>query len=127
MPTYSRPGEPSGYDFRYDGESFFQEEIWPRLAHRASAFERCGHIRGPAGLYSVTPDRSGIVGIVPGFSNLIESHSFTGRGVMQSRAIGRGVAELVVGQRFETLDLSPLASARFLGKDSALVTEDLHI
>lgn len=124
---YSRPGEPSGYDFRYDGESFFQEEIWPRLAHRASAFERCGHIRGWAGLYSVTPDRSGIVGIVPGFSNVIESHSFTGRGVMQSRAIGRGVAELVCSQRFETLDLSPLASARFLGSEGTLITEDLHI
>ncbi len=83
-------------------------------------------MRGWAGLYSVTPDRSGIVGLVPGFSNLIESHSFTGRGVMQSRAIGCGVAELVVGQRFETLDLSPLVSSRFLGEGS-LVTEDLHI
>lgn len=124
---YSQPAEPSGYDFHYDGYEFFEQEIWPRLAHRASAFERCGHVRGWAGLYSVTPDRSGIVGFVPGFSNLIESHSFTGRGVMQSRAIGRGVAELVTRQRFETLDLSPLAGARFRGDASRHVTEDLHI
>ncbi len=123
---YSEPAEPSGYDFHYDGDEFFEQQIWPRLAHRASTFERCGHVRGWAGLYSVTPDRSGIVGLVPGFSNLIESHSFTGRGVMQSRAIGCGVVELVVGQRFETLDLSPLVSSRFLGEGS-LVTEDLHI
>ncbi|MEE9279111.1 MAG: FAD-binding oxidoreductase [Myxococcota bacterium] len=124
---YSEPAEPSGYDFHYDGDAFFEAEIWPRLAHRASSFERCGHVRGWAGLYSVTPDRSGIVGFVPGFSNLIESHSFTGRGVMQSRAIGRGVAELVCGQRFETLDLSALVGSRFLGDGRALVTEDLHI
>ncbi len=123
---YSQPAEPSGYDFRYDGDAFFEQEIWPRLAHRASAFERCGHVRGWSGLYSVTPDCSGIVGRVPGFSNLIEAHSFTGRGVMQSMAIGRGVAELVCDGDFRTLDLSALDGQRF-GDPSRLVTEDLHI
>ena len=124
---YSSPAEPSGYDFRYDGDAFFEEEIWPRLALRSSAFERCAHIRGWSGLYSVTPDRSGVVGAVPGFSNLIEAHSFTGRGVMQSRAVGVGVAELICSGRYETLDLSPLASGRFTQDPSTWVTEDLHI
>ena len=124
---YSSPAEPSGYDFNYDGDSFFQEEVWPRLALRSSAFERCAHIRGWSGLYSVTPDRSGVVGAVPGFSNLIEAHSFTGRGVMQSRAVGVGVAELICSGRYETLDLSPLASGRFTQDPSTWVTEDLHI
>ena len=96
---YSQPAEPSGYDFRYDGDAYFEAEIWPRLAHRASAFERCGHVRGWSGLYSVTPDCSGVVGWLPGFSNVIEAHSFTGRGVMQSFAVGRGVAELICHQR----------------------------
>ncbi len=123
---YSNEGEPSGYDFRYDGESFFEREIWPRLAHRSSSFERLGHVRGWAGLYSVTPDRSGIVGRVPGFSNLIEAHSFTGRGVMQSFGIGRGVAELLCEGSYSSLDLSPLCGDRF-GDPTRWVTEDLHI
>jgi glycine/D-amino acid oxidase-like deaminating enzyme len=123
---YSTPGEPPGYDFSYDGRAFFEAELWPRLAHRMSSFERCEHVRGWAGLYAVTPDCSGVVGRVPGFTNLIEAHSFTGRGVMQSYAVGRGVAELVATGRYETLDLTPLASDRF--RDPArFVTEDLHI
>ncbi|MFQ5512822.1 MAG: NAD(P)/FAD-dependent oxidoreductase [Myxococcota bacterium] len=124
---YSSPAEPSGYDFRYDSDAFFEREIWPRLALRSSAFERCGHVRGWAGLYSVTPDCSGVVGRVQGFANLIEAHSFTGRGVMQSRALGRGVAELVCNGAYETLDLSPLASERFLRDPATWVKEDLHI
>ena len=124
---FSSPAEPSGYEFRYDGEAFFEAELWPRLAHRASAFERCRHVRGWSGLYSVTPDCSGVLGQMPGFSNAFEAHSFTGRGVMQSWAVGRGVAELICDGRFRALDLAPLAGERFLAGPDALVKEDLHI
>jgi glycine/D-amino acid oxidase-like deaminating enzyme len=124
---YSNPDEPSGYAFHYDGDAFFEAQIWPRLAHRASAFERCRHVRGWAGLYSVTPDCSGVVGRVPGTSNAIDAHSFTGRGVMQSRAIGRGVAELIVDGRFASLDLAPLSPARFEAGRERWLVEDLHI
>ncbi len=124
---FSNPDEPAGYDFRYDGDAYFEREVWPRLAHRASAFERCHHVRGWSGLYSVTPDCSGVLGRLPGFSNALEAHSFTGRGVMQSWAVGRGVAELVCDGAFRTLDLSALAGERFLRGPEALVKEDLHI
>ncbi len=77
---YSNADEPTGYRFDYDGDEFFEREIWPRLAHRCSAFERCHHVRGWAGLYSVTPDCSGILGRVAGIANAFEAHSFTGRG-----------------------------------------------
>jgi sarcosine oxidase subunit beta len=124
---YSNPGEPAGYAFHSDGDAFFEAEIWPRLAHRASSFERCGHVRGWAGLYSVTPDCSGLVGRIAGTSNAIAAHSFTGRGVMQSFAIGRGVAELIAAGRFESLDLSPLAPERFEAGPEHWLVEDLHI
>ena len=89
---YSTPDEVPGFDFDYDGDEFFESQIWPRLAHRCSSFERCGHVRGWAGLYAVTPDCSGIAGRVGGFSNLFEAHSFTGRGVMQSFGVARAMA-----------------------------------
>lgn len=123
---YSIPDEAPGYDFDYDGDAFFEAEIWPRLAHRASSFERCGHVRGWAGLYAVTPDRSGIAGRVDGFANLFEAHSFTGRGVMQSYAVGQALAELIAQGRFGALDLSPLTRRRF-GDPARWVTEELHI
>jgi glycine/D-amino acid oxidase-like deaminating enzyme len=123
---YSTPDEPPGFDFAYDGHAFFEEEIWPRLAHRASSFERCGEVRGWAGLYAVTPDRSGITSAVPGWSNLFEAHSFTGRGVMQSYTVGRGVAALIDTGRFEDVDLTPLSRTRF-ADPARWVTEELHI
>lgn len=123
---YSTPDEPPGFDFQYDGASFFEREIWPRLAHRASSFERCAHVRGWAGLYAVTPDRSGIAGAVKGFANLFEAHSFTGRGVMQSYAVGQSMAELIDSGRYETVDLAPLAGDRF-DDPERWVSEELHI
>jgi len=123
---YSTPAEPPGYAFQYDGRAFFETELWPRLAWRMSSFERCEHVRGWAGLYAVTPDCSGVVGRVAGFANLLEAHSFTGRGVMQSFAVGRGVAELATTGRYESLDLAPLAGDRF-HDPARFVTEDLHI
>jgi sarcosine oxidase subunit beta len=123
---YSTPDEAPGYDFDYDGHDFFEAEIWPRLAARSSSFERCGHVRGWAGLYDVTPDRSGIAGAVRGFANLFEAHSFTGRGVMQSYGIARAMAGLVATGRFEEVDLSALTRERF-ENPGRWVTEDLHI
>ncbi len=123
---YSIPGEPPGFDFAYDGRAFFEAHIWPRLAHRASSFERCDHVRGWAGLYAVTPDRSGIAGAVEGFSNLFEAHSFTGRGVMQSYGIARAIAELVDTASTGDLDIGALARSRF-ADPARWVTEDLHI
>ena len=123
---YSIPDESPGYDFDYDGAAFFESEIWPRLAHRSSSFERCGHVRGWAGLYAVTPDRSGIAGLVDGFANLFEAHSFTGRGVMQSWAVGQAMGELIATGRYGALDLSPLTRNRF-ADPAQWVTEELHI
>jgi sarcosine oxidase subunit beta len=123
---YSIPDESPGFDFDYDGDAFFEGFVWPRLARRASSFERCGHVRGWAGLYAVTPDRSGIAGRVDGFANLFEAHSFTGRGVMQSFAVGQALAELVTTGRYGAIDLSPLTRRRFQDRERWVV-EELHI
>ncbi len=123
---YSTPGEAPGFDFDYDGRDFFESEIWPRLAHRASSFERCGHVRGWAGLYAVTPDCSGIADRVESFANLFEAHSFTGRGVMQSYGVAQGMASLITTGRFDAIDLSPLNRSRF-ADPLKWVVEELHI
>ena len=123
---FSLPAEPPGYDFTYDGVEFFERHVWPALAHRCSIFERCRHVNGWAGLYAVTPDRSGIAGRVEGFANLFEAHSFTGRGVMQSYGVARAMAELVATGRYGALDLSALSRMRFTDP-GRWVKEDLHI
>ena len=122
---YSIPEEAPGFDFNYDGEAFFMEHIWPRLAQCSSVFERCKHVRGWSGLYAVTPDRSGITGPVGGFTNLFEAHSFTGRGVMQSYGIATALAESIhLGTPSPVI--AALSRDRFSDRTKWLV-EDLHI
>ncbi len=123
---FSIPDEAPGFDFDYDGNEYFEEYVWPRLAHRSSTFERCGHIRGWSGLYAVTPDCSGIAGPVPGIVNLFEAHSFTGRGVMQSFGIASALSERIVEGRYGLCDLTPLGRERFESRERWL-PETLHI
>src|SRR6202035_2498033 len=120
---YSPPEAP-GYHFNYDGEEFFQKEIWPRMYARMSCFERLRHVTGWAGLYEVSPDRSAIVGLAtPG---VFEAHSFSGRGVMQSYGAGQALAGLIATGKYpDSLDASALARTRF--EANRLVFEELHI
>ena len=120
---YSPPEAP-GYHFNYDGEQFFQKEIWPRMYARMSSFERLRHVTGWAGLYEVSPDRSAIVG--PAAPSVYEAHSFSGRGVMQSYGAGQALAGLIADGKFPPgLDASALARTRF--DSGRLVFEELHI
>lgn len=122
---YSIPEEAPGFDFSYDGESYFVEQIWPRLAACSAVFDRCKHIRGWSGLYAVTPDCSGIAGSVRGFTNLYEAHSFTGRGVMQSYGIAKPLAAWIDTGIVDPL-IQPLSRERFSDPNAWLV-ESLHI
>jgi len=112
---YSNRDEKPGYNFNYDGESFFDRKIWLRLYRRGARrhFAAVHHLRGWAGLYAVSPDRTGILWQVPELENLYEMGAATGRGVMQSYALGLSMAELITQGRFETLDATPLSGARF--------------
>lgn len=116
--------EPEGYRFDYD-VNFFESHIWPALYERSSHLERLKHLTGWAGLYSYTPDTTGILGKLHGFQNVYEAHSFTGRGIMQSHGAAVALAELVLKGRFETLDARELSRERF--GTSLLLHEELHI
>ncbi len=105
-------------NFEYDGESFFNELIWPALYERSSQFESLKHLTGWAGQYEVSPDDSAIIGEVElgaprGTGRVFESHSFSGHGAMHSPAAGLLLAELMVHGRYETLDISELSGGRF--------------
>jgi glycine/D-amino acid oxidase-like deaminating enzyme len=122
---YADPGEPDEYRFKYDGEAWFEEKIWPALAGRISRCAQMKHRSGWSGLYEYTPDLCGILGFAPGQDRVIEAFGFTGRGAMQSFAAGRAAAELATARRYETVDCTPLRPERF--RDGALVHETLLI
>ena len=73
---FATPGEKSGFNFQYDAEEFFQEQIWAPLYERSTAFESLRHVSGWAGLYENSPDHHAIVGKVNAKPGLYEAHSF---------------------------------------------------
>lgn len=99
-------------DFEPD-YSILEAKLWPALAHRIPALEQLRVTRAWAGHYEFNAlDQNGIVGAHDEIPNLIFATGFSGHGVMQSPATGRGVAELITRGRFESLDLSPLGYGR---------------
>ncbi len=88
--------------------------IWPALAARIPAFEQLRVTNAWAGYYEYnTIDQNGIVGPHPQIGNLYFANGFSGHGIQQAPAVGRGLAELILHGRYRTLDLTPLGFERF--------------
>ena len=93
----------------------FEAIVWPTLAARIPAFEALRLQRAWAGYYEMnTFDHNAIVGLHPACANLVFANGFSGHGLQQAPAVGRGVAELIATGGYQTLDLSPLGWARVL-------------
>ncbi|MEO7295843.1 MAG: FAD-binding oxidoreductase, partial [Candidatus Limnocylindria bacterium] len=131
--------DPSGVYFRPEGASYlcgfsprdgdadpdvldlatdrkpFESFVWPTLAHRVPAFDRLRLLDTWAGHYEVnTLDANAIIGPHPVISNLLFANGFSGHGLQQAPAVGRGLAEWIATGRYETLDLRPLGYDRII-------------
>ncbi|MBO6853598.1 MAG: FAD-binding oxidoreductase [Marivivens sp.] len=101
-------------DFTMDHE-IWQEKVWPAIATRVPAFERVKVINHWVGHYAFnTLDQNAIVGPHPDLPNFLFCNGFSGHGLQQSPAMGRGIAELVTHGRYRSLDLSPLGVERII-------------
>jgi glycine/D-amino acid oxidase-like deaminating enzyme len=112
------PAEKPGFNFHYDGDTFFNDVIWPALYERSSRFEKLKHVTGWAGLYEVSPDDCGIIGRVQNgeahpSGRIYEAHSFSGHGVMHSYAAGMILADEIIQGKPFTLDGVALNAERF--------------
>ncbi|CAK6964546.1 FAD-dependent oxidoreductase domain-containing protein 1 isoform X2 [Scomber scombrus] len=100
---------------------FFEEKIWPSLAHRVPAFEKLKVSSAWAGFYDYnTFDQNGIIGIHPLINNMYFATGFSGHGLQHSPAVGRAVAELILDGNFKTLDLSNFGFKRILTQEPML-------
>jgi sarcosine oxidase subunit beta len=81
-----------------------------RLVHRYPRAAGATIERSWAGLYDMTPDAHPIVGRVA--EGVYAACGFSGHGFMQSPAVGRALAEQIVGTE-PSVDLSPYALERF--------------
>tara|TARA_E500000305_G_scaffold109684_1_gene115370 strand:+ start:1696 stop:2925 length:1230 start_codon:yes stop_codon:yes gene_type:complete len=101
---------------------WFEEVVWPTLAHRIPAFEAIKFSGAWAGYYDYNSvDQNGIVGAHPALANFYFANGFSGHGLQQAPAVGRAMAELLITGGFRTIDLSRFCFERF--ESGALVLE----
>lgn len=94
-------------DFAMDPDLWL-DKIWPAIATRIPAFERVKVISEWAGQYDYnTLDQNAVTGPHPELSNFLFLNGFSGHGLQQSPAMGRGTAEWILHGGYRTLDLSP--------------------
>ncbi|MDQ4082023.1 MAG: FAD-binding oxidoreductase, partial [Actinomycetota bacterium] len=91
-----------------------------RLAHRFPPAARAHASRAWAGLYDMTPDAHPIIGRVA--DGIFSACGFSGHGFMQSPAVGRALAEEILGAP-ASIDLAPYRLDRF--GDDAVFPETL--
>ena len=100
------------FEITYD---LFEEMIWPTLANRVPAFKAIKLVNAWAGHYAYnTIDQNALLGSLPDVPNLYFANGFSGHGIQQSPAVGRGIAELITDGIFTSLDLSGLSVERLL-------------
>ena len=91
----------------------FEDVIWEQLYGRSTGFDAVKVIRHWVGHYDYnTLDQNAILGPHPAVPNLYLMNGFSGHGLQQSPAVGRGVAEHIMTGGWQSLDLSNLSVAR---------------
>lgn len=113
---WSLPDDPVGFDFTYSRERF-EEVLWPAIVETMPAFESLRLTGGWAGLYAVnTFDGNAILGEWPEVKGLYLANGFSGHGFQQCHAVGRYIAERMLGLD-PFLDLSRFGPERILSGD----------
>jgi len=107
--------EPVDYDDFDMDHAIWEDKVWPALANRIPSFEAIKLVSSWVGHYAFnTLDQNAIIGPHPDLPNFIFVNGFSGHGLQQSPAMGRGVSELVTYGEYRSLDMSPLGVERII-------------
>lgn len=88
--------------------SMWENHVWPILANRIPQFEAIKVQSEWGGHYAMnTFDHNAIMGPHSELSNFIFLNGFSGHGLQQAPAMGRGTAEWLIYGEYRALDMSP--------------------
>ena len=120
-PTTYLAGCPADPDLAVDYDDFimdhdrWQDHVWPTIAARIPQFQAIRVVNEWAGHYAFnTLDQNAILGPHHEIGNFIFQNGFSGHGLQQSPAMGRGVSELIAYGEYRSLDLSPFSWDRIV-------------
>jgi FAD-dependent oxidoreductase domain-containing protein 1 len=116
--NFSEEDEPTNLDLNVIDYDYFNQIIKPILIDRIPSFKGMELVDAFAGYYEFnTLDQNLIIGHHPVLNNLIFANGSSGHGFQHAAAIGRAVAELIVYQRYSTIDLKRFGFERVIRND----------
>ncbi len=110
----TRPDEKKGFNWTQDHDRF-ENDLWPGLVERSSAFEALRLQNAWVGHYDMNEiDGNPIIGECGALRGFHMAAGFSGHGLQHAPAVGRGMAELLTTGRYETIDLGPFSYQRVI-------------
>lgn len=128
LDVYYRPDSPgltlvgggaaeSGVDpdrFEQSADADFVEEIAEKVSRRMPALENAAYLRGWAGVFAVSADLHPLLGPVPGYENLYALFGCNGTGFKTAPAVGKALAEQIMGVSEPEISLAAFRPARYV-------------
>lgn len=91
----------------------FVEAVAEKISRRIPAMENAAYVRGWSGVFAVSADLHPLIGPVPGFDHLYGIFGCNGTGFKVAPAVGKAVAELIMGASTPEIAISALRPARY--------------
>ncbi|MEI4470558.1 NAD(P)/FAD-dependent oxidoreductase [Frigidibacter sp. MR17.24] len=112
VPDVDGPCDPDDFE---PNAGEFEALIWERVFTRVPGFDAAKVLRLWAGHYEFNSfDQNAIIGRDPRLDNVFLINGFSGHGLQQSPAAGRGLAELILTGGYRSIDLTPFGMERVL-------------
>ncbi len=113
------PDPAVAYDDFHMDHNRWQDHVWPIIATRIPQFEAIKVVTEWAGHYSFnTLDQNAILGPHTEVENFLFLNGFSGHGLQQSPAMGRGTAEWLTYGEYRALDLTPFHFDRIVAGEA---------
>lgn len=99
--------------FERNIDASFVEKIAEKVSRRMPAMENATYIRGWSGIFNVSEDLHPLLGPVPGYENLYAIFGCNGTGFKIAPAVGKALAEQIIGVREQEIPIISLRPARY--------------
>jgi sarcosine oxidase, subunit beta len=99
--------------FDHNSDAAFVEAVAEKISSRMPAMEDASFVRGWAGAFAVSADLHPLLGPLPGYANLYAIFGCNGTGFKVAPAVGKAVAEQILGVTEPAISITTLRPARY--------------
>ena len=107
--------------FEPNADADFVEEVAEKVSRRMPALADASYVRGWSGVFAVSADLHPLLGPVPGYENLYAIFGCNGTGFKTAPAVGKALAEQVLGVREPAIPIDSLRPARYF--EQAMISD----